>query len=223
MNDRGTVTAFYTRWAALYDAVATHTPGIIRIRRQTVGALALTGGETVVEMGCGTGANLPYLREAVGGRGQVVGIDLTPGMLDRAARRARQNDWRNVSIVKGDAAQPPVAEASGILATFVIGMLDDPRAAIDQWCDRLRPGERIVLLDASSSRHVIGSVLNPVFRAFVRVTTPPTTRLSYAEPPATRLDARVQAARDALSARARIVRDDQLAGGYLRLTAAEVT
>ncbi len=223
MSSRATVTDFYTRWAELYDIVATHTPGIGRIRQRTIASLSLTRGETVVEMGCGTGANLPYLREAIGGSGQVVGIDLTPGMLDRADRRVRQADWTNVAIVKGDAARPPLAMTDGILATFVIGMLDDPGSAIEAWCDRIRPPGHIVLLDAHSSTHAIGRVLNPVFGAFVRVTTPPTTQLSYQDPPAAVLDARVQAARDALSARATVVRDDELAGGYLRLTVAEVT
>lgn len=223
MSKPASVTDFYTRWAALYDLLATYTPGIGRVRQRTVASLSLSGGERVVEMGCGTGTNLPYLREAVGGPGQVIGIDLTPGMLERASRRVRQADWSNVAIVKGDATRPPVAPTDGILATFVIGMLEDPKAAIEAWIDRIRPPGRIVLLDASPSRHAIGRVLNPVFRAFVRVTTPPTTQLSYGEPPAAVLDARVQAARDALDAQASIVHDEQLCGGYLRLTAAELT
>jgi hypothetical protein len=77
------VADFYGRWAALYDRVAT-APGVGRWRRAAAERVARPG-DTVVEMGCGTGANLPYLRERVGPTGRVVGVDLTGPPLRRAA------------------------------------------------------------------------------------------------------------------------------------------
>jgi len=78
--------SFYGRWARVYDWVAT-APGVESWRTRAVGALDLDPGDTVVEMGCGTGANVPHLREAVGPEGRVVGVDLTRGMLRRARER----------------------------------------------------------------------------------------------------------------------------------------
>ena len=54
------------------------------LRRKAVGRLGLHGGETVLEVGCGTGRNLPLLCEAVGADGRVVGVDASGGMLERA-------------------------------------------------------------------------------------------------------------------------------------------
>jgi len=68
------VRGFYGRWARLYDLLAT-LPGVGSWRRQTVAALALDPDDTVVEMGCGTGANVPYLRQRVS-HGRIVGVDL---------------------------------------------------------------------------------------------------------------------------------------------------
>ena len=100
--------AFYGRWARLYDLIA-RVPGVGVWRAAAADALALEPGDTVLEMGCGTGANLPYLRERVGPEGQVIGVDLTSGMLDVARERVERRGWANVSLVRADASRPPVA------------------------------------------------------------------------------------------------------------------
>lgn len=222
MSDPGVVTDFYGRWAGVYDLIARRTPGIGSMRTAAADALALAPGDTVVEMGCGTGANLPYLRERVGADGRVIGVDLTPEMLVRARRNASRAKWTNVDLLCGDATRPPVAEADAVLATFVVGMLDDPAAAVETWCDSLEPDGRLVLLDATRSDAGWTRVANPLFRGFVALTAPPTTRLRYDESPTTVLDRRVRAAREALIRRGRVTHDDRRAFGFLRLTAGRV-
>ncbi len=76
---------FYGRWARLYDLIARRTPGIPRLRGRAAAACGLESGDTVVEMGCGTGANLPYLRERVGPEGTVIAsISRAPSSSERA-------------------------------------------------------------------------------------------------------------------------------------------
>ena len=86
-SDVTAVTAFYGRWARLYDLLATRLPGVGRFRAAAADALDLSPGDTVVDVGCGSGAALPYLRERVGPDGAVVGVDLTGEMLARARER----------------------------------------------------------------------------------------------------------------------------------------
>ncbi|MFC6769815.1 class I SAM-dependent methyltransferase, partial [Natrinema soli] len=97
---------FYGRWARLYDLIARRTPGIARLRERAAVACRLEPGDTVVEMGCGTGANLPFLRERVGPEGTVIGIDFTRPVLERA--RAATAAYDNVHVLQGDATRPPV-------------------------------------------------------------------------------------------------------------------
>ena len=85
-DDVGATQSFYGRWARAYDLLAT-APGVDSWRDRAADALALEPGDTVVEMGCGTGANFSHLRERVGAEGRVVGVDLTRGMLRRARER----------------------------------------------------------------------------------------------------------------------------------------
>ncbi|MCL4865691.1 MAG: methyltransferase domain-containing protein [Gemmatimonadales bacterium] len=87
-------------------------------RREAVRALALRPGATVVDLGCGTGRNLPLLTSAVGPKGRVIGVDLTSAMLRAAERRIRAHQWTNVELVEADAAVyefPP--ETDGISST----------------------------------------------------------------------------------------------------------
>lgn len=222
MSDHRRITRFYDRWAGIYDQVASRTPGITTVRKAAIDSVNLSTGETVVEMGCGTGANFKFLRRAVGQDGRVIGVDLTPGMVARAQRRIQRRDWSNVGLVRADAIAPPVAEADVVFGTFVIGMLDNPAAAIQTWCETLSMGGRIGLLDATKSNEMCGQFLNPVFAAFVALTAPPTLQLRYQDQPVSVLDKRVQNARDALSTHGSILTDERYAGGFLRVTIARI-
>ena len=222
MADLEAVTGYYGRWASIYDLVARYTPGLARIRARLADELDLTPGETVVEMGCGTGANLPHLRERVGESGQVLGIDLTPGVLEHARRRIQRAGWDNVAVLRGDAARPPIDSADAVLATFVIGMLDEPDTAVGRWCDRLSSTGRIGLLDARRTDRRLLTPTNGLFRAFVLLTAPPGTRLRYEESPALVLDRRVEAARRALEERCTAVTTDRLGLGFLDLAVGTV-
>jgi phosphatidylethanolamine/phosphatidyl-N-methylethanolamine N-methyltransferase len=194
---------FYGRWADLYDAIAT-APGVGKWRAGAADALDLSRGDTVVEMGCGTGANIPYLRSRVGPEGRVVGIDLTPQLLDRARTRTERAGWTNVHLVRGDASRPPVTQADAILTTFVVGLLPDPASAVETWCN-IATG-RVALLDGASSHHPVGQFANPLFGVCVSVGAPADSvgetieRLPTSSDARRQLDTAVRASRNSLVA-----------------------
>ncbi|MFB6105504.1 MAG: class I SAM-dependent methyltransferase [Halobacteriaceae archaeon] len=208
------VRAFYGRYARLYDLVATRTPGVGGLRTAAVDALSLSPGDTVVEMGCGTGANLPALRERVGPTGRVLGVDFTPEALSLA--RDRTARWPNVSVLEGDAASPPVSgPVDAVLATFVVGVLADPPSAVRGWLDLLAPDGRAALLDAASSPSRAAAPLNVAFGALVRLGNPGGLRSGAS---LDRLDRRVTAAHDALAMAATDAAVGYRALGFVRLT-----
>ncbi|WP_049923030.1 class I SAM-dependent methyltransferase [Halopiger djelfimassiliensis] len=213
---------FYGRWARLYDLLARRTPGIPRLRSRVADACRLEPGDTVVEMGCGTGANLPYLRERVGPAGTVVGIDFTRPVLERARESTAAYD--NVHVVRGDATQPPLGslgdetDVDALLATFVVGMLEDPAGAVDDWCELVGPDGHVVLANAARSDAWYGPPVNAVFRAIVVLSTPPTTKLRYADDPTRRLDEKIDVAHARLRDRATAIADETHVFGVVRLT-----
>ncbi|MFB6122664.1 MAG: class I SAM-dependent methyltransferase [Haloferacaceae archaeon] len=219
MTRTGPARAFYSRWAGPYDLLASHAPGVGRVRAAAVDALDPSPGDTVLELGCGTGANFPALREAVGPEGTVVGVDLTAGMLSRARARIDREGWTNVHAVRGDASQPPVATADAVFASFLVGMLADPDAAVGTWLDCLEPHGRIALLDLARSTRQLGGALNPLFRAFVLASSPRGTRRYHEESPTRVLDRRVAAAHRTLLASCDATVHATRALGFVRVSA----
>ncbi|MHB9288497.1 class I SAM-dependent methyltransferase [Halobacteriales archaeon Cl-PHB] len=212
--------SYYGRWAGLYDLVAS-APVVDGVRERAIRECRLSPGDTVVEMGCGTGANLPSLRAAVGPDGTVVGVDLVPEMLQRARKRVQDNDWANVHVALADATRPPLADdldPDAVLATFVVGMLPDSGGAVRDWLDLLAPGGRLVLLNASRHPSPLAAPANLLFRGFVRLNA--AGDRTTADSPTRRLEAKVDAAREALRAETADATEQRLGLGYLRLNAA---
>ncbi|MCU0813399.1 MAG: methyltransferase domain-containing protein [Burkholderiaceae bacterium] len=102
--DRDAALAQYRRRARVYDL---ELAAFEAIRRDALRRLAPRRGETVIDVGCGTGLSLPLLREAVGARGRVVGVEQSPEMLALARRRAEAHRWRNVELVGATCCSAP--------------------------------------------------------------------------------------------------------------------
>ncbi|MFC7131856.1 MULTISPECIES: class I SAM-dependent methyltransferase [Salinibaculum] len=213
------VQRYYGRWATLYDRVA-DLPGLRSWRAATAALLDPAAGDTVVEMGCGTGANVPYLRERVGPDGRVVGVDVTREMLDRAGEHSERTG-PGIDYVQGDATRPPLRTADAILATFVVGMFADPARVVDRWCDLVGPGGRVALLNFQRSDRALAAPFNVAFEGFVRLSAPGGrfTRSSQAAA----FERRVDAAREALVGRTEQRQFETFAGGYLGVLAGTVT
>lgn len=209
----GHVRSFYGRWAACYGLLAT-LPGVDSWRATAADELALSPGDCVVEMGCGTGANLPHLHERVGSRGRVVGLDVTRRMLERARAVT------GAHLVQADATDPPIAcQADGLLGTFVVAMFTDPAAVVHEWCDLVGPGGRIVLLHFTGSTRWWAWPTNAIYRAFVWLASTDKTK---ARDVAGSHDDRVAVAQAALATRTDDYRERSLAGGYLQLASGRV-
>lgn len=141
-----TVRKTFTDWAPYYDA--THSWSLL-YRRQARLALGLQPGDRVLDIACGTGLNFQHLRELVGDEGQVMGIDLTPAMLDIARGRITRRGWKNVEVREADAAQLPFPDASydKAICAYAMNIIPDYARAIDEAQRMLAPGGRFVVLD----------------------------------------------------------------------------
>jgi len=139
--DRQAALAQYRRRASVYDLeLALFEP----VRRSAVSWLGLAAGDSVLDVGCGTGLSFELLRAAVGPRGRIVGIEQSPEMIERARRRVRQQGWRNVSLLNApveDARIKDKADAALFHFTHDILQRDD---ALRHVLQHLRPGASVV-------------------------------------------------------------------------------
>ncbi len=104
-------------------------------------AARLETGENVLDVGCGTGPTLLVASEAVGETGRVLGIDIAPPLIARAAERVPDN----VDLIVGDAGSHAYeSEAFDvILANFGIMFFEDNAAAFRNLRNAVRPGGRL--------------------------------------------------------------------------------
>jgi ubiquinone/menaquinone biosynthesis C-methylase UbiE len=117
-------------------------------RRAAVDALALCFGDTVVELGCGTGLNFPLLQRAVGPRGKVIGVDMTDAMLAKAQERINRHNWSNVELVQCDVANYVFqSQVDGILSTFAMEFVSEYDDLIRRCSSALIPGKSLVVGD----------------------------------------------------------------------------
>jgi ubiquinone/menaquinone biosynthesis C-methylase UbiE len=77
-----------------------HMRRFARWQRMAVDRLELQPGETVIDVGCGTGLTFPLLEAAVGETGKIVGIELSPEMVSQARERVAAQGWENVSVIE---------------------------------------------------------------------------------------------------------------------------
>jgi arsenite methyltransferase len=116
----------YRKHAAGYDASAARTE---RLRRRTIGKLALVAGDTVLDVGSGTGLSFPLIREAIGPTGRLIGIEQSPEMMARARERVRAAGWNNVTLTEAPIEDAEITgPVTAILLNFVHDVLQSPSA-----------------------------------------------------------------------------------------------
>src|SRR5262245_48818151 len=97
------VRSWYDSLAWIYDPL---TDLAFRYRRnQAIPRLEITEGLTVLDVACGTGLNFAAVAKRLGVTGTLIGVDYSEGMLERARRKIARRGWKNVHLVRADAAQ----------------------------------------------------------------------------------------------------------------------
>ncbi|WP_036250005.1 class I SAM-dependent methyltransferase [Methylobacter sp. BBA5.1] len=120
----------------------------VKYRKQAVSALGLNPGDTVVEIGCGTGLNFPYLLEAIGETGRLIGVDFTDAMLEKAREKIYRNRWQNVELVEADAARYEFPDGiQGVFSTFALTLVPEYEQVINHAARALANGGRLVVTD----------------------------------------------------------------------------
>jgi SAM-dependent methyltransferase len=122
----------------------TRFPGDEPRYAQAIRELAPPSGGRVLDAGCGTGRALPFLREAVGSRGEVMALDITPEMLAEAARLGR---GRLARLLVGDGERLPFGAGvfDAIFAAGFVPHLANPEAALAELARVAASGGRLAI------------------------------------------------------------------------------
>jgi ubiquinone/menaquinone biosynthesis C-methylase UbiE len=151
-QDRRQTKATYDSLSRFYDILS--GPAENRARQQAVDLLNISAGETLLEIGCGTGTSSLQMLKRVEPGGFVYGIDLSAKMLSVAQKKLQRSGIKKgIGFFSGDAVKLPLPARSitGILMNFTIELFcDEEIAVILAECGRvLCPGGRLGVLSMS--------------------------------------------------------------------------
>ncbi len=116
----------------------------------------LGAGERVVDVGCGAGIDSLIAARMVGADGQVVGVDMTPAMLDRAKRAANEMGTPSVEFREGYMETLPVADgwADVVISNGVLNLTPDKATVLGEMARVLKPGGRLQIGDIAIDKPV---------------------------------------------------------------------
>ena len=116
----------------------------------------LRPGERVVDVGCGAGIDSLIAAKQVGPDGRVIGVDMTPYMLENARRATVETGPENVEFKEGYAEALPVEDgwADVVISNGVLNLMPDKSAALEEMCRVLKPGGRLQIGDIQVQKAV---------------------------------------------------------------------
>lgn len=130
----------YAADASRYDL---RTRAFQAYRRAIVDSLPLRAGDTVIDVGCGTGLCFAMLRDKVGPEGRVVGVDAAPEMAAVARERVERAGWDNVDVLVAPVDRAPIPVGADAALFCAVHDIMQSREAVRRVVESLRPGAAV--------------------------------------------------------------------------------
>lgn len=121
----------------------------------------LKEGESVVDLGSGSGMDVFFAATQVGAGGSALGVDFTAAQLDKARRLARENDFDQVELREGRIEELPLDAESRdcVISNGVINLAPDKGPVFAEAARVLRPGGRLAIADIVTEQQLKDSIV----------------------------------------------------------------
>ena len=147
-----------------------------------VALASLEEGETVLDLGSGAGFDCFLASSRVGHRGRIIGVDMTPEMVEKARDNARKGNYANVEFRLGEIENLPVGDNSvdAVISNCVINLSPNKKRVFQEAFRALRPGGRLMVSDIVLLKELPEEIRNSV-AAYVGCVAGAVTKKEYLE------------------------------------------
>jgi len=129
-----------------------------------VALASLREGETVLDLGSGAGFDCFLAANKVGKNGKVIGVDMTPEMIEKARENAKKGNYGNIEFRLGEIENLPVADnyVDVVISNCVINLAPDKEKVFKEVFRVLKPGGRLMISDMVLLKELPDSVKNSI-------------------------------------------------------------
>ena len=150
-----------------YDIIAPIYDKAIRklylpYRQKVIKSLQLQSGQTVLDLGCGSGLNFELIIDAIGPQGILIGVDFSAKMLMRAKQTIDKHGWKNVFLLQQDATKLNIKELNihsssdiridRILCTLGLSVFPDWQLVFEKSFNILEPNGKFGIMDLYNNK-----------------------------------------------------------------------
>ena len=129
-----------------------------------VALASLKEGETVLDLGSGAGFDCFLAANRMGKKGRVIGVDMTPEMIEKARQNARKGNYENVEFRLGEIENLPAADNSvdAVISNCVINLAPDKGRVFKEAFRVIKPGGRLMVSDIVLEKELPENVRNSI-------------------------------------------------------------